>query len=409
MLSFGMYLCLFLALYFEVFLLITFLEKRPRVHTATHSQSEYPTVCIFVPCWNEEKTIAGTLESLIALNYPQEKLSILVVDDGSTDTTALIAKAFASKHPQIKYLYKKNGGKFTALNIGIAHTQSELVACLDADSFVSKDSLREMVHALQKDPSIMAAAPVVSVHQPRTALELMQSVEYTLGNFYKKMFDNLSAIMVLPGPLPVYRREIFSRVGPFRHAHNTEDLEMTLRMHAHGLKIVNVHNAAVYTTVPTTLRKLIKQRARWSKGFLKNALDYSFMFFNPRFGNFGMLVLPSAIIFFAAALYLAGYALYTVIASLAQRFYDLWITGIPLHFPHFRWNWLDLHFSMMLFLVVASCVLLVTMMILGQRIAGNTLSSKSYLSYFALFSFVAPIWLARAAVSTLLARDSNWR
>ena len=85
-------------------------------------------------------------------------------------------------------------------------------------------------------------------------LETMQAVEYTFGIFYKKMFDNLAALNVLPGPFSIYRREVFKKIGVFRHAHNTEDMEIAFRMHANGLKIVNAHTAFVYTTVPKTVR-----------------------------------------------------------------------------------------------------------------------------------------------------------
>jgi cellulose synthase/poly-beta-1,6-N-acetylglucosamine synthase-like glycosyltransferase len=92
--------------------------------------------------------------------------------------------------------------------------RAELVGCLDADSFVARDALAEMVKAFESDPESTLAITPMKVNQPRNLLELMQAVEYTFGIFYKKMFDNLSAISVLPGPFSIYRREIFDKIGP---------------------------------------------------------------------------------------------------------------------------------------------------------------------------------------------------
>src|SRR4051794_30939631 len=100
----GVYASLFMALYFEVFLLISFLEKRPAPKTSTRPR-RYPTVSVVVPSFNEERTIAATLDSLLALEYPKDKLEILVVDDGSRDKTSVIAKQYVAKYPQVKYFY----------------------------------------------------------------------------------------------------------------------------------------------------------------------------------------------------------------------------------------------------------------------------------------------------------------
>ncbi|MCX6819728.1 MAG: glycosyltransferase [Candidatus Adlerbacteria bacterium] len=406
--AFGIYICLFIGLYFEVFLLISFLERRPEVKSAA-TPKRYPSVSILVPSFNEEKTIAGTLQSLLDLTYPKDKLEIVVINDGSKDKTAEIAARFAAEHPQIKLLNKENGGKYTALNVGIEHSSAELIGCLDADSFVAKDALVEAVKQFETDSSIMAITPAMKVYQPRKVLELMQSVEYMFGIFYKKMFDNLSAINVLPGPFSIYKSDVFRKIGGFKHAHNTEDMEITFRMHAHGLRIANAHTALVYTTVPNTVAALVKQRTRWSQGFLQNSRDYSYMFFNPRFGNFGMLVLPFGLIAFCAGLYTASYALYRAVSFVLTRALDMFATHIPPHLstPHLQWFYINT--SMMTFLVITVLGMTFVAIFLGQHITKSRLSITSFVSYFVLFGLIAPLWLARAAWGALRAQESAWR
>ncbi len=406
----GLYMSLFIALYFEVFLLISFFEKRPTKKDARLPKL-YPTVSMLVPCYNEEATLGQTLDSLLALSYPKDRLDIVVVDDGSKDNTAAIAAVYAKKYPQISLVSKHNGGKYTALNVGIEKSRGEIIGCLDADSFVVQDALVEAVKTFESDMSIMAITPAMKVYRPRKVLELMQHVEYTFGIFFKKMFDNLSAINVLPGPFSLYKREVFAKIGPFRHAHNTEDMEIAFRMHAHGLKIVNAHTATVYTTVPNTIRALLRQRTRWSQGFLQNARDYGYMYFNRRFGNFGLLVLPFATISFFAGIYTALYVLYRFINSLAERVSNSVQTGIPPHLPpHFdALNWYLLNTGTMLFLTIAVLSTTFVAIVLGSQIAQSKIGPKSLVAYFAFFGFLAPIWLIRAVWGALLAQESSWR
>src|SRR3989344_647561 len=404
----GVYIALFFALYFEVFLLISFFERKPDKKTFLMPK-RYPTVDIVVPVWNEERTLGGTLDSLLGLEYPKDKLNIVVVDDGSKDSPPAIAAGYAAAHPQITYHRKANGGKWTALNYAIERSSAEFVGCLDADSFVARDALIEIIKKTENDPSIMAITPAMKVQSPRRLLEVMQAVEYTFGIFFKKMFDNLSAISVLPGPFSFYKREIFKTIGPFRHAHNTEDMEIAFRMHAHGLKIGNAHTAYVYTTVPHTVRTLLRQRTRWSQGFLQNSKDYAHMYFNRKYGHFGMLVLPFGLAAFVAGLYTAGFMLYSGVSAVVTWLGDIAATGIPLHLPSWHLDWFYINTSMLLFLTIAILVMTFVAILLGQRMSGTTLRPSYFMSYFLFFGLLAPLWLFRAAWGALLAQESAWR
>lgn len=408
--AFGVFIALFAALYFEVFLLISYLEKKPSEKTATRP-FYYPSVTMLVPCLNEEKTLKHTIDSLLALEYPKDKLEVLIIDDGSKDGTRTIGEHLAAEHVQVHFFHKENGGKYTAMNFGIGQSTSDLVGCLDADSFVAPDALIEVVKQFEADKATMAITPAMKVYRPRKWLELMQAVEYTFGIFYKKMFDNLSALNVLPGPFSIYKREVFTTIGLFKHAHNTEDMEIAFRMHAHGLKIANAHNAYVYTTVPTTPWALIKQRTRWSQGFLQNSQDYSYMYFNRRFGYFGMLVLPFALFAFAAGIYTSLYVVYRTLGAAYIKFINMYATHIPPHLNAPDLNWFYFNTSMMSFVIVAVLCGTLLAVLLGQRIAKNEkeITLKALVAYFALFGFIAPVWLMRAAWGAALARESKWR
>ncbi len=403
-----MYICLFFGLYFEVFLLLSFLEKRPSKKTFS-LPSRYPRVSVIVPCYNESQTLEATVTSLLSMEYPKDKLEVLVVDDGSTDATGKIGERLASAYPQVKYFYKENGGKYTALNFAITQTDAEFVGCLDADSFVEKDSLLEVMKRFEEDESTVAIVPVMKVHNPKNFLELMQTVEYTFGIFVKKIHDNLGSISVLPGPFSIYRREVFSIVGPFRKAHQTEDMEMAYRIQHAGLKIVNAHTAFVNTTVPKTVKTLIKQRTRWTQGFLQNSRDYWFMFFNPKFGNFGLFALPFSIILFVTTLYMTGFLVYGMISSVTTALVTIMTTGILPEFKMPSLDWFYVDTSAVTFLVLAVMVITLSFLFIGKNIAKERFGVGSVITYLALYGFLAPLWLVKALWGAVLARESTWR
>ena len=162
-----LYFSLFISLFFEVFLLITYFETREKIEIekiqCDQNTSHFPKVTIIVPCFNEAETVEKTIESLFALNYPKDKLDLLLIDDGSTDHTSEVLKTFKN-NPRVKVFSKENeGSKYSALNFGLGKIESELVGCLDADSFVDSEALRRIVPFF-KDLSIMAVTPSIKVY-----------------------------------------------------------------------------------------------------------------------------------------------------------------------------------------------------------------------------------------------------
>jgi cellulose synthase/poly-beta-1,6-N-acetylglucosamine synthase-like glycosyltransferase len=315
----------------EVFFLITYFEFSSRSVSLSENfwdrrSFKFPSVSIIVPVWNEETTVLKTIFSLLKLNYPKDKLSIFIIDDGSTDNTWKIIQRF-SKNKQVKLLKKENGGKYTALNYALKFIDSDLVGCLDADSYVHPEALRRIV-AEFNDREIMAVTPSVKIFEPKGILGLIQKAEYIFGIFLRKVFSYLNALYITPGPFSIFRRSVFREIGGYRHAHNTEDMEIAMRMQKNGMKISNVHNAFIYTVAPTSLYKLYKQRLRWVYGFIKNAFDYRDMFFRAQYGNLGMVVLPAAGFSVLSTVYFFGSIIWSWIDSLVLTIKEILTVGL---------------------------------------------------------------------------------
>src|SRR5437660_9290481 len=107
--SAAAYTLLFLSLYFEVFLLVSFIEsvirrKRENKMIRKFPAADLPSVAIAVPSYNEEQTLTATMLSLLALSYPHEKIEFIIVDDGSTDNTLAVARSFETD-PRVKVFH----------------------------------------------------------------------------------------------------------------------------------------------------------------------------------------------------------------------------------------------------------------------------------------------------------------
>ncbi len=402
-----LYVFLFLTLYLEVFFLITFFEEREKLSEKPTNKklSYYPSATIIVPCWNEEKTVAGTIHSLLRLDYPKNKLNIFIIDDGSTDSTWEVIQKFVG-NPQITLMRKENGGKHTAVNLGIKGSTTELVGCLDADSFVGKDALREMARAFNEDKSIMAVTPVLVVHDPKTILQKMQRTEYHTGTFLKRMLSPLDAINVTPGPFSIFRREVFTKIGLFREAHNTEDMEFALRMQSHHMRIRNVHTAHVHTSAPGTLYKLYKQRLRWAYGTMKNTLDYRFMIFRREYGILGMITLPLSFFGVFIFLYNFSFIAFHVVRSMSDKILEFRAVGLT--FPNFDSFYFNTDFMAILSYVFLGLGLVIIWN--GVKLSEGRFRPSMGIFYFiVLYGIVAPLWFARAVWNVAFSQKTTWR
>jgi cellulose synthase/poly-beta-1,6-N-acetylglucosamine synthase-like glycosyltransferase len=404
-----MYPFLFLSMYFQVLLLMSFFENKKRIEEESErAVTDFPTVTIAVPCWNEEKTLGATLDSLLTLDYSLDKLSIIVVDDGSKDNTFAIAQAYEKKYPHvIKALTKENGGKHTAVNLALASSTSSFFGCLDADSFVSPQALKHIIAYFQSNPTIMAVTPCIHVRNPRTVIQRMQAIEYLMGVFLRKAYGELDAIQVTPGPFSIFRKEVFATIGNYHKAHNTEDYEITLRMHRARLKVVNSHKALVYTVGPSTAYGFFHQRLRWARGFLENSLDYKELFFKKKYGNLGLVTLPFAFLFVFYTVYVGLYSFYAFLKHMADVL-SRWLTvGIHPRMPTFDlfyFNTTTISFVMMVMFTLFLLVLYI----------GNSLSDdkqefyKNFPIFIVLYPFFVPLFLARAVFDTFTNRKNEW-
>lgn len=283
------YLSVYLGLISTSFYVLTYLNANKKI-TPQFSDKEMPTVTIIIPAYNEEITIKKTIESILQSNYPNE-FNVIVIDDGSKDNTLKLAKQIKDKRVQV--FTKSNGGKGTALNLGISKAKGEIIFTMDADTYVDKNSMQRMVRYF-KEPQVMAVTPAMVVHNPKSILQRLQSTEYLLGLFLRRVFAALNALYITPGAFSCYRAEFFKKHGGFDEDNITEDLEIGLRIHLKGYRIENSPESPAYTVTPAKFKELTKQRRRWYFGLMKNMFGTYRKLLTPKYGDMGIIVMPIA-------------------------------------------------------------------------------------------------------------------
>ena len=400
------YSSIFFFLYINIFSLLVLWENKNRIYKPK-LRKNHPNVCIIVPCFNEEKTIVKTVRSLLRLDYPRDKLEILVIDDGSTDKTFQKAKLL-EKYKQVKVFHKKNGGKYTALNYGLSKTKAEFVGCLDADSFVDSHALKLMIpHFI--NPKIMAVTSSVKIHQPKGVLQRIQKIEYIFGIFLRKVFASLDSITVAPGPFTIFRKKAFDKLGPFRHGHNTEDLEIAFRIQSKNYQIANAPNACVYTVGPSSFKKLYQQRKRWYHGLSRNAWDYRSLIFNRKYGDLGIFVFP--VIFLSVLIFLL-ISFYTIFqsAQYAIHRFTIWrAVEFNLNQLVFRFDWFFINTQTYVFLFILLLGISFFIILLGKELSfEKSKTGKDFLFFILFYSPLYFIWWLSTIQDIVFNKKNKW-
>ena len=404
------FVLLFISLFLEVFLLVSFLEKRVEhaLKKVSEQERSEPSVCIVVPCFNEATTLSGTLHSLISLQYPRDKLEIIVVDDGSSDHTLSIARTFENSRPDrrtIRVFSKENGGKHTAMNLALSHTRAELIGGLDADSIVHSGALLRIVRVFD-NREVAAVTPGIHVRAPQTLLQHVQHVEYRLSVFIRFMLASLGSAFITPGPFSIFRTSAVRALGGWRHGHSTEDMELALRIQRAGHLIANVPAAIVHTTVPCTIRTLFRQRVRWTYGFLRNAADYRNMIANRTYGNLGIMVLPATLISIGSALFFFVQMIWYITHMLFKTYARVEL-GI---LPRASFELYYMNTGAIWFLAWIAVLCLIILISMGALIGtGKRQLPLATPLFLLLYTFLVPLWLGTALLRAVFRTGVQWR
>ncbi|UWX62627.1 polysaccharide deacetylase family protein [Chryseobacterium oranimense] len=259
----------------------------------------YPKVSIIVPAYNEEVNIVSSLNNLLKQTYPN--FDIIMVDDGSKDSTYQKAKEAFPDHPELKIFTKSNGGKATALNFGISRTDAEYVVCIDADTKLQYDAVKYLIaRFLNSDPDekIAAVAGNVKVGNTVNWLTRWQSIEYTTSqNFDRLAYSYINAVTVIPGAIGAFKKSVITEAGGYSTDTLAEDCDITVKILRAGYTVANENRAVAVTEAPESVKQFLKQRFRWTYGIMQMFWKQRQTFLNPKYKGLGLWAMPNILLF----------------------------------------------------------------------------------------------------------------
>lgn len=277
-------------------------RKRNWVKTLDHYM---PHISVVMAAYNEEKVIRKTLNTLRASNYPQSRLEVVVVNDGSKDGTQKVLDDYARKWPQLKVVHQPNAGKSFAINNGISHArpESKIIVTLDADTLFEPQTIRLLVRHFVKKSHRQDSKPVgavaghVKVGNRRNIITAWQSLEYISGICVTRLAEGaMGAIAIVPGACSAWSRRALEQIGGLSEDTLAEDADATLQLHQLGYSVLQENTAVAYTEAPESIRTLAKQRLRWTYGNVQVLWKHRSMLMRPKYGMLGMIALPYALL-----------------------------------------------------------------------------------------------------------------
>jgi cellulose synthase/poly-beta-1,6-N-acetylglucosamine synthase-like glycosyltransferase len=321
-------------------------------------------ISLVVPAYNESKSIVTSIKALLQLEYPD--FEVVVVNDGSTDDTLekLIAAFQLYRYPEayrkqvpcrpvratyrsaryrnLRVVSKENGGnKADAANAGINVCRNPLVAIVDADGVLQRNSLTRAVRPFLENPETVAAGGAVRIANgcklregfleevalPRNPLALLQVIEYLRSFLFGRMgWEPLGAVLIVSGAFGVFRRTTLIEVGGFNPQAVGEDMELIVRIHRmmkqqrRRYHIGFIPDPVCWTDAPETLKDLASQRTRWHHGLGQSLMLNRWLLFNPRGGTVSWLAIPFYVLFelLGPVIEALGFVFFSMGAALGQ-------------------------------------------------------------------------------------------
>jgi cellulose synthase/poly-beta-1,6-N-acetylglucosamine synthase-like glycosyltransferase len=254
------------------------------------SQSHYDktpsdlTVTVVIPAWNEQDCIAATIESVLAQTKP---VSIIVVDDSSTDKTAAFARVYSGIGIDLKVITTKTnqGSKSQALNYALPFVNTDLFICVDADTTLAPDAVEKLIMAFN-DTNTMVASGYVVAKNDGNFWESARSGEYQIGQVVAKSAQqNLNTVLVASGCFFAIRTD-FLKEHQFDERTMAEDMDLTWVAIELGYRVTFVEDAMCSVVDPHSFKVYDNQVSRWYRGFFQGIKVRNFNLFkkNPKLG-----------------------------------------------------------------------------------------------------------------------------
>ncbi len=236
-----------------------------------------PNVDVLVAARDEEAVIQRLVERIASLNYPKQKLSIWIIDDGSQDGTPILLEELNQQFPNLHIIRRSRsagGGKSGALNQALGKVQGEWLLILDADAQLQEDSLLRLItYAKEGDWSAVQLRKAV-INASQNQLTRLQAMEMAMDAFIQQGRLASQGVVELRGNGQLLRRSVIDDCGGFNEDTVTDDLDLSFRLLITSCRVGILWDPPVQEEAVETIPALWKQRQRWAEGGLQRFFDY---------------------------------------------------------------------------------------------------------------------------------------
>jgi hyaluronan synthase len=245
---------------------------------------DWPYVSVIMSALNEEDLIGKSIDSIFSSIYPQDKIEVICINDGSTDMTFYHMMRAKQKYGErIKVIsFRRNLGKRKALYAGLKKSKGEIIVTFDADSKIGRSAIRNLVIPLIRDQRTGAVSGRVAVlNEKENFLTRMLSVRYSISFDFGRAYQSVyGTVVCCPGALTAYRKELLKGfIQEFLHqkflnapCNHGEDRALTTLVLRSGHLVRYQSNAVVYTTVPAKFSKMNKMYLRWTRSYIRETV-----------------------------------------------------------------------------------------------------------------------------------------
>src|ERR1700680_4957521 len=238
----------------------------------------WPAVTVLIAAHNEEAVVTDILKALMEVDYPREQLTIIPVNDRSTDRTREIIDAFVEEHPFVEPFPRTGGkpGKAAALKDALELVNTEIVLIFDADYIPGKALIRQLV-APFFDPEVGAVmGRVVPLNVGKKSLTRLLDLERSGGyQVDQQARMNLRLVPQYGGTVAGVRKSALGDIGGWNEDALAEDTDLTYRLLLAGWKTAYQNRAECYEEVPETWPVRARAISRWTKGHNQAMVRYS--------------------------------------------------------------------------------------------------------------------------------------
>lgn len=256
--------------------------------------NKIPTVTLVIPMYNEEKVIREKVENTSLLNYPEDKLEVIVLDDYSTDSSEVVANKAINKNSLKARVVKNDGGKGKArgLNWIFSRISSDITVITDSDALLKEDALLQIVKNFG-DHKIGGATGKIVILSDKARLSKSQEDSYRFYfDVWRQGESNIASVSVCNGPLMSFRTELLHKIKIDPNAY-ADDSDMLYKIIKLGYRVIYDKKAVVYERVPLTVKGRTIQKMKRINGLRRVYLN-NLSFLGK--GSFGKIIYPYALL-----------------------------------------------------------------------------------------------------------------